>query len=48
MIYVFDVMSDDVAGDLERYRGVLEAVDRNSSDARYGIFVADLTADELP
>lgn len=32
---MFDVESNDVAGDLERYRGVLEAVDRNSSDARW-------------
>lgn len=35
LIYVFDVESSDVAGDLERYRGVLDAVEHNSPDARY-------------
>lgn len=34
LIYVFDVESNDVSGDLDRYRGVLEAVERNSPDAR--------------
>ncbi|CAM9960332.1 unnamed protein product [Ectocarpus sp. 8 AP-2014] len=48
LIYVFDVMSDDVAGDLERYRGVLEAVDRNSSDARVFVLIhkMDLVTEE--
>ena len=36
LIYVFDVESSDVTGDLERYRGVLDAVEHNSPDARYG------------
>lgn len=35
LIYVFDVESNDVSGDLERYHGVLEAVEANSPDARY-------------
>lgn len=35
LIYVFDVESTEGAADLERYRGVLEAVEANSPDARY-------------
>ncbi|CAM9307379.1 unnamed protein product [Hapterophycus canaliculatus] len=48
LIYVFDVESNDVSGDLERYRGVLEAVERNSSDARVFVLIhkMDLVLEE--
>eukprot|EP00752_Nemacystus_decipiens_P002446 g2303.t1 len=48
LIYVFDVESSDVSGDLERYRGVLEAVDRNSPDARVFVLIhkMDLVSEE--
>lgn len=35
LIYVFDVESTEGSADLDRYRGVLEAVEANSPDARY-------------
>ncbi|CAM9433524.1 unnamed protein product, partial [Laminaria digitata] len=39
LIYVFDVESSDVPGDLERYHGVLEAVEANSPDARVFVLI---------
>ncbi|CAN0247267.1 unnamed protein product [Ascophyllum nodosum] len=48
LIYVFDVESSDVTGDLERYRGVLDAVEHNSPDARVFVLIhkMDLVPEE--